>query len=571
MSEPRPAGRSHAGLGPKIARPSVHVLDDADQLDHLRGMSSASVVPDLHGSATEESPGRRVRAAVLVGVALVLAAAALDGTIISVALPTIRSDLATGPEAIQWLASVYFLAAAIVLVPAGRLADLLGARRVLAIGGAVYVVGSVLGAVAPAATWIVVGRAIQGAGSGITAPAAVLLVAAVFGEKRRGRAIGTVAAMLAAASALGPVVGGALTDTVGWRLIFVNHAVMVALGVLLTRRAPRRRRSATSVDLDPRGTVAWAGAVLGFQLAILHWGDTGMAGRLALVGTGAACAWALVRVERRRDEPLFDLSLLRIPEVAASVVSKSVVAFAFYGNIFYFTLFLQSEAGYSAFAAGLILLPSSLVGVAASPFVGRAVDRSGAGPVLSLGTALIAAALFALAVVNETSSVVFHIMPGLALNGLGYAMVSVAAKSAPLAAVAEDRRGRATALVSVVSKAASGFGVTVATGLFNLYSGAGIDNGLGDYSLSGTSTMRTFIRKHLGASDLRDTLSSGDVSQAGFSSVSQAATVIEDCFAFSMSLMLASMGLLVLLGAVAVVVLFRRASTARHPRRRPGR
>ncbi len=538
---------------------SAHLLHDADQIEALQGAGSGVRPTGTSGAELAAPADRRARGLVLAGVGLILAAAALDGTIVSVALPTIRADLDTGAQGIQWIASIYFLAAAIVLLPAGRLVDLLGARRVVVIGGAVYIVGSLLGATALDSWWIVIGRAIQGAGSGFTAPATLVLVTGVFGDQRRGRALGLVATLVAAASALGPLVGGALTDSVGWRFIFVNHAVMVGVGVLLASAA-RPVGSRTRAELDLRGTAAWAGAVLAFQLALLQWSNTGTAGGVALLVTSAVCAVLLVRIERRLDEPLFDLGLLRIPAVAAATISKAVVTFAFYGNMYYFTLFLQSDAGYSALATGCILLPASLVGVAVSPFVGRAIDRVGSGPILAIGTAIIASGLFVLAVVNETSSVIFHVVPGLALNGLGYAMVSVSAKSAPLEAVREDLRGRVTSLTSVISKAASGLGVTVATGLFNVYAGPGIDNGIGDYGLTATSSMRSFIEANLGAANLRSTVTSSDAAAAGFSSVSQAVDVVSDSFAFSMSLMLASLGVLVLAGAALVGWLLHRGS-----------
>jgi DHA2 family methylenomycin A resistance protein-like MFS transporter len=530
----------------------LDLLHDAHELDRLRG-------GDREAGDSGESSSRGARLTVLVGVALMLAASALDATIISVALPTIRNDLGGGPEVIQWVASVYFLAAAVLLVPAGRMVDLVGARRVLVAGGAVYVTGSVLGAVATEPLVLILGRAVQGAGSGIMSPAAVVLVATVYGPRRRGTAIGLVTGMLALASTVGPVLGGILTDTVGWQVIFVNHAVLAGLGTALILRAPSRPGAGGRVSLDGRGTVAWAGTILAFQLAVLHWGALGGLAGPMLLGVSVLVGWVLVRTERRQDDPLFDLSLLKIPAVAAAAVARSLVAFAFFGNIFYLTLFLQSDAGYSAAQTGLILLPASLAGVAASPLVGKAVDRFGSGVVLELGTAAAALGLFVLAVVHETSSVVAHIAPGLVLNGLGFAMVSVSAKSAPLEAVAADLHGRVTSLVSVISKAAAGLGVTVATGLFNLYSGRGIDNGISDYELDGSDALRSFVRDRLGSSELRESLTPSEVVEVGFASVAQAADVIEDSFAFSMSLMMGSVALLVLGGAGAVALLLRRS------------
>lgn len=552
-----------------VLRQSVrfHLLHDADQIAALHGDPGSSGVGDVEARPTESGSlssddgiaDRSVRTAVLVGASLMLAAVALDSTIISVALPTIRNDLGGGARAIQWIASVYFLAAAVVLVPAGRMVDLVGARRVIVSGGVVYFVGSLLGAVSVDSPVLIAARFTQGVGSGIISPAAIVLVTGVFGARRRGIAIGFIGTILAGASALGPVVGGALTDTVGWRAIFVIHAVMACLGAGLALRAPKLSRYGRRRSMDGWGILTWAALILSFQMAVLHWGSVGLIAGVALLGVSCLFGIALYWIERGRDEPLMDLSLLKIPAVAASATARTVVSFAFFGSLYYFTLFLQSDAGYSAFQTGLILLPSSIVGVMVSPAIGKLIDRVGSRMMLGLGTAIAAFGLFLLAVVNETSSVVLHVMPALALNGLGYAMVSVSAKAAPLDAVATDLRGRVTSLVSVVSKAASGFGVTVATGFFNVFATSGINNGMTDYSLSASDTTRSFIRANLGSSDLRGSVTANDATAAGFTGVDQAVDVIGDRFAFSMSLTFARLGLVVIAGAGVIVMLLRKS------------
>ncbi|OWY58629.1 hypothetical protein B7486_78945, partial [cyanobacterium TDX16] len=167
------------------------------------------------------------------------------------------------------------------------------------------------------------------------------------------------------------------------------------------RVAPRVVMEAT---LDLRGIVLWAGVILSFQMALLHWSDVapglGPALLVATVGFGVL----LVRAERGQEAPMLDLQLLRVPEVAAAALARVGVSFSFFGALYYVTLYLQSDDGYSAFATGLVLLPSSLVGVAASPLVGRAIDRTGSGQVLWLGTAASAMSLFLIALFNEADA-----------------------------------------------------------------------------------------------------------------------------------------------------------------------
>jgi MFS family permease len=504
---------------------------------------------------------RLSRAVILVGTATVTALFGLDSTVISVALPAIRDELGGGAATIEWVSSIYLLTFAVTLIPAGRMVDRFGPRTMFGVGAALYVVAALLGAVATDPWMLVLGRGLQGIGAGLVAPAGLLAVTRAFGTERRGWAIGLMGMVLGLFSATGPLVGGAFTDTIGWRAIFVSHAVLATVGTLLVIRDSPPDRAGRAIELRLRSTAALAGAVLGIQLAVIEGRRLGWDAALAFLALSVACAAVLWRLERGRPDPVLDLSILRRPPVAASAIARSVVSFAFFGNLFYLTLFLESSAGYTAFQTGLILLPSSLVGVAASPFVGRLADRFGAGSVLFAGTAAASAGLFAIALVHKDSSIAYHVVPALILNGLGFAMVSVAARMAPLAAVSSDYHGRVTALVSFVSRVASGFGVTFATGVFHLLSDHGVTRALEERRLPTAQHTVQFVLGCLGVGNLQAHLDPRTVKGVGLPDVASAVSIVDSAFLWTFSATLFVLATIVAVGAFAIALLFFRART----------
>jgi EmrB/QacA subfamily drug resistance transporter len=543
----------------------LHDLPLVDHYFHPSGRHPPTEAPTLAGPRVGEDDGhgsavarRRVLAAVTTVVGLI----GLDSTVVSVALPAIRDDLGGGSATIEWVASIYVLTFAVTLLPAGRLVDRVGARRSFVAGTAVYVGAALLGAVSLAPWMLILGRGLQGVGAGIVSPAGLVLVTRAYGAERRGYAIGLMGMLLGVFSAIGPLVGGTFTDTIGWRAIFVVHAVLALAAGALVAGTVRVGSASRAVELQLRAVLLLAGVVLGIQISIIEghrvgWPVVAGFGTLALV-----CALALRRVEHGSADKVVDFSLLRLPPVAASAISRSVVSFAFYGNLFYLTLYLQASAGYSAFQTGLILLPSSVAGVLASPFVGRLVDRTRPTSVMAVGVTFSSAGLFALVLIDANSSVALHLVPALVLNGLGYAMVSVSAKAAPLAAVSEDLQGRVSSLVSFVARVAAGFGVTFATGVFHVLSDRGIRQALDDQRIPARADTIGFVDRYLGADDLASHLHRDEVRTAGFATVAQAATTVDHAFTWIFSATMVVLGSIVAAGAVAIVVLSRRPTSA---------
>ena len=249
----------------------------------------------------------------LVGVALFCSAAALDLTIVNVAVPTIQGDLGGSLADLQWVIGIFALAYAVVLVPSGRLADVLGPRRVWLLGVNVYLVGVVISAVAPSTTVLIAARGLAGIGAGIASPAAYALIAKAFDRKHRGRALGRISAIIMFAAALGPFLGGVIIATVDWRGIFILSVPLAAVALLAIVGLPREaRRRRADVRLAPVSTLLLAISVASLAFAMIEGRSIGLfpigAGVLGLDGDlGSLEVGKLADLVVLDENPLDDL------------------------------------------------------------------------------------------------------------------------------------------------------------------------------------------------------------------------------------------------------------------------
>jgi EmrB/QacA subfamily drug resistance transporter len=304
----------------------------------------------------------------------------LDVTIVNVALPSIRRDLATTTAGLQWVIDAYTLVLASLLMLSGSIADRFGRRRVFQVGLSLFTLASALCSLAPSLGVLVAFRMLQAVGASMMNPVAMSIITNVFIEpKARARAIGTWGAVVGVSMALGPLVGGALTQTVGWRAIFwINvpiGVVAIALAQLFVpeSKAPRARRA------DPLGQLLMLGILGATTYAVIEGPRLGWGSPLVVaLCTGAALALvALLVYEPRLPEPLLDFRFFRsVPFCSATLVA--VFAFAsFSGFLFLNALYLQEVRGLPAFTTGLYTLPLALATVVCSPISGWLVGRSG--------------------------------------------------------------------------------------------------------------------------------------------------------------------------------------------------
>jgi EmrB/QacA subfamily drug resistance transporter len=316
----------------------------------------------------------------------------LDITVVNVALPSIRDDLGASFTDLQWVVDAYALTLAALVLTAGSLADRLGRRRLFAIGLGIFSAASLLCALAPDPTFLNVARALQGVGGAVMFAVSLALVAQEFPAGReRGTAMGIYGASIGVAVAVGPLVGGALTDSLGWESVFYLNVPVGLAAIAVTYAKLRESRDPNATRVDWPGVVSFSAALFLLVLALVRGNDEGWGSTMIvslLAGAGALLA-AFIAIERRASEPMLPLGLFRLP----SFTGVQLAAFAVSGSAFalflYLTLYLQNYLGYSPLEAGLRYLPITLASFIAAPIAGALLSRIPARVMMS--TALAAA------------------------------------------------------------------------------------------------------------------------------------------------------------------------------------
>lgn len=310
----------------------------------------------------------------------------LDVSIVNVALPSIRADLAASTSNLQWILSGYALTFGLALIPAGRVGDARGRRRTFVAGLALFTVASAACGLAPDATWLVVARLVQGVGGGVLTPQVAALIQQLFAGAERGRAFGLLGASIGLSTAVGPLLGGIILVGVpgdgAWRWVFlVNLPVGVAAVLLARRLIPADPPPGRDQPLDPVGVALLAAGLTLLLLPLLEGRALAPAASLAALVGAVTLLSAFVVWERRYlltgRTPVVDLRLLATGPYAAGVL-VGLLYFAGFTSIFFvLTLFLQSGLGYTPLEAGLTQTPFAVGGAIAAPLAGRAVHRLG--------------------------------------------------------------------------------------------------------------------------------------------------------------------------------------------------
>ena len=386
----------------------------------------------------------------------------LDVTIVVVALPDMARSLHASLSDLQWVVDGYALALAALLLGVGAAADILGRRRVHVVGVVLFAVASLLCGLAGGPGALVAARAVQGVGAAAMLATTLPLLGSVYQGRQRSVALGVWGAVSGGAAAVGPVLGGVLTEGPGWRWIFfVNLPVSVA-AVWLTLRVVPKSRGPRGMRIDWLGTVAFAGFAGGVTYAVVRAGEDGWGASVTL-GSFAVAALALVcfvLVERRVAHPLLDLSLLRKPAfvgVMAGALAFNGVAF---GGMPYLSIWLQTVLGMSPVHGGLTLLPLTGAAVVVSVLAGKLLHGVPARLTVGGGLLLIGMGCFCQAVLGAGSDWT-TLVPGLLLVGVGTGLVAPGIAGAALAAVPAERAGMAGGAVNTVRQLGYALGVAV--------------------------------------------------------------------------------------------------------------
>ncbi len=352
----------------------------------------------------------------------------LDNTVVNVALPSIQADFGSSLSALEWTINAYTLPFAVLLVTGGRLGDLFGRRRVFLCGVVLFALASATIGLAPTDGWLIASRAVQGVGAALMMPGSLSILTNAFPPAERGKAIGTWAGVSALALAVGPLVGGWLTEEVSWRAIFLLNLPVAAGAVAMTLFAADESRDETAErKLDIPGIGALTVALTALVLALVEgnswgWDSAGVLGLLALaVGSGVA----FVVIEKRARVPIVDFAFFRSRTFVGANIVAFTVSFAMFAMFFFIALYMQNILGYSPLEAGVRFLPSTLVIMVAGPIAGRLADRIGARPLMVAGLLTTSVALFWQSRIDEGSGY-GTLWPGFVLMGLGMGLDHVA-------------------------------------------------------------------------------------------------------------------------------------------------
>ncbi len=382
------------------------------------------------------------------------AMAFIDGSVVSIALPTIQRDLAADFTVLQWVVNSYHLFLGALILVGGAAGDRFGRRRIFLAGLVVFAAASALCALAPDTLCLVLARALQGFGAALLVPQSLAIIAASFPKEVRGRAIGLWAGASAITTALGPPLGGLMIDALDWRAVFWLNLPFCAVAIGLTVRfVPESRNQSVSGPLDwPGGLLAiLALGLLTVGLTRLSEGGDG-AGAGALLGFGVLALIAFLLVEARAADPLMPLGLFRNASFSAANALTLFLYGALGGILFLLPFDLIARRGLSASAVGLTMLPLGLIiGLLSRP-AGDLADRLGTKPLLTVGALLVAGAAAGLALGLEAFWL--GIMGPIVMISAGMALVVAPLTTAVMNAAGDERSGAASGVNNAASRLA---------------------------------------------------------------------------------------------------------------------
>lgn len=401
---------------------------------------------------TLRSPGGRwVIAATVLGSAM----AAIDATVVGIALPTIGREFHSTFGELQWIVTGYSLSLAALLLLGGWLGDRYGRRRVFGIGVVWFVAMSVACALAPDAPVLIVTRVLQGVGAALLTPGSLAIIQSSFVDDDRGSAIGTWSGLGGVATAVGPLLGGYLVAAASWRWIFlINLPIGAAVLVLSVRHVPESRDPAISGRPDVVGAVLAVLALGGVTFGLIEGPSIGWSSPvvIAMVALGTLAAVAFALVERVRSSPMLPLTLFRNTQFSATNAVTFVVYGALGVTLFLLPIDLQVVGGYSPLESGVALLPLTVIMLALSARSGRLAHRIGPRLPMSVGPCVVGVGMALFVRSSGSSSYLTGVLPAVIVLGLGLAATVAPLTATALGSVADGHSGVASAVNNCVAR-----------------------------------------------------------------------------------------------------------------------
>jgi EmrB/QacA subfamily drug resistance transporter len=401
--------------------------------------------------------------------AVALFMVALDNLVVITALPVIKRDLGASLSSLEWTVNAYTLIYAVLLLTGAALGERFGRKRMFVIGLAIFTVASAAAALAPNIETLIAARALQGVGGAIVTPLTLTILSATVSPARRGLALGAQGGVSGLAIAIGPLVGGAVTQGLSWHWIFwLNVPIGLAVLLLGLLRLPEGGGLNLPLDLPGLGLVSAGLFAIVFGLvrgSEQSWWSLGVAGPLAVGGVLLA---AFVRWELRSRAPMIPMRLFRSRRFSMANVVGLLMYFGLFGSVFLLAQFLQVVQGYSPVQAGLRTLPWTAMPIVVTPIAGALSDRIGSRPLMVTGMAMMSGALVWLSAVVSPAVAYVDLIGPFAMAGFGMSLCFAPAASVVLSAVRRQDDGTASGVSNTIREVGGVFGVAVLATVFAL-------------------------------------------------------------------------------------------------------
>ena len=386
----------------------------------------------------------------------------LDNTVVNVALPSIQRDLGADLSSLQWIIAGYALTFAALMLIGGKVADAYGRRLIFVIGIGVFTSASLWCGLAGSENELIAARVLQGAGAALMNPATLSIIAATFPPRQRGTAIGIWAGVSALALAIGPLVGGLITEHLDWSWIFFINIPVGIVAIAASFLFIDESRDESHVRLDLPGLATSAVGLFALTYALIEanthgWTSPRILGAFAVAGVSIV---AFILLERYQRAPMLPLELFRSPTYAGANLVMLLVALAMFGVFFFLSLYMQNVLGYSAVQTGAAFLPMTILIILIAPIAGRTSDRFGSRGLMTAGMVLISVQLLYFSRLGVDASF-WDLLPAFLVGGVGMALTMTPSAAAATRSVPVDKAGVGAAVLNASRQIGGSLGIAL--------------------------------------------------------------------------------------------------------------
>jgi EmrB/QacA subfamily drug resistance transporter len=386
----------------------------------------------------------------------------LDNTVVNVALPAIQRDLEADLSQLQWVVTGYALTFAALMLIGGKVADAYGRRLIFVVGIAIFTSASLWCGLADSGDELIAARVLQGVGAALMSPATLSIIAATFPPHQRGTAIGIWAGVSALALAIGPLVGGLITEHLHWSWIFYLNVPVGIVAIAASFLFIDETRDRTHERLDLPGLATSGVGLFALTYGLIEantygWTSTRILGSFAVAAVMVAI---FLLLESRQRAPMLQLDLFRNRTYTGANLVVLLVALAMFGVFFFVSLYMQNVLGYSAVQTGAAFLPMTILIILIAPIAGRASDRIGSRGLLTVGMLLVATQLLYFSTL-DVDSTFWNLLPGFLIGGLGMALTMTPSAAAATRSVPVDKAGVGSAVLNASRQVGGSLGIAI--------------------------------------------------------------------------------------------------------------